>query len=194
MSLDSILIGQAYKQQLENLHITGNDVVGISKDAFGTFCRKCLRSYDKASGRTVNRDYFESAMMMGIEKAFDKYDPSKRTKFTTYLYSCVQGRLKDYWRSHKREIRRNRKALYLIHPESFPLHQLIEVRDFCDTFGKILWIRNRPELFVMFQLLKLEYTNSEIAKFMMKDEKQIRRWKLQLMEMSKDFSNKEKQV
>jgi DNA-directed RNA polymerase specialized sigma24 family protein len=182
MRLEPSWIEAAYREQLEDLHVTGDDVARISVDAYMTYCKRA---------KTFVEEDDLSCIIEGIEKAFANYDSTKKTRFTTYLHSCVQGSVKDYLRSCARAARRNRKALYLVHPESFPLHQYIEERDFCDIFGKILWRRNRMELLVLFLLLELGYTNSEISRFMMKDEKQIRRWRKALADIANEFLAKE---
>jgi hypothetical protein len=178
MGLNSSDIKTAYGERFSAMDINENDVVHTAMAA--------CRNFHKPNVRID----FETAILQGIQKAFTDYDPSKQSKFTTYLYTCMYGRLLNHLKSEIRQVKRANKAKYF-HSEYPSIYDKLEMDDMYDVLGRILWEQHRPDLFMMLPLIRLGYSNYDIGRFMMKDEKQIRRFWKKLIDIAQGIFNKE---
>ena len=190
-------LAKLFSSKMKSVNTTVNDVTRISLSAYRNFYEKCVQSQPlvkKLIGEQPEHDYFASAIYQGMKEAFDLYDARRGTKFTTYLYATVTHSLlderrellkKDEINSYKFTPRQSVDITEIAENEVFTkipdVFEEICRKDALDELSQYLFCKNEIELFMLLPLHILGYSGREMAKFMMRDEKTIRKWKEKLM-------------
>jgi len=190
MRHDLIHIINPYISQLSKLHVSIVDVIRIALDSYAQFQRNHL--IRSQSSIDTSKENYMPSIWMGIDSAIRNYNPNRGTKFTTYLHDQIRFKLLDNFNKQIEEEKSNRIELQsysLPSPYQNTIERLLDRNDTMDEFGKYLWMRNEPQLFMLLPLITLGYSNREMARFMMRDEKTIRNWMKRIYSLTLDFNN-----
>jgi len=175
--------------QCKALGITVEDITHIARNAYDAFYSKHVRPQLAYSSINYGLGDFVPFVWQGMKEAFITYCPCKGMKFTSHLYSRVTYRLLDAWRDLFSLFPKHEDVVMAdVFPTNRDVLEEASRNDGMDEFGKYLWMRNEPQLFMLLPLTTLGYSNREMAQFMMKDEKTIRKWMRKLDSYAHDFN------